>query len=137
MEAAENMVLKKYAIHFLRTMLMLGAVYALGSLAALLKPGPKGPVWKAIVLAAVAAVSIYFLWGAWKIIRTGIKTDEMGEAIWMRAGSYAHSASIALAAVYGVLEGVAGVPRVSMAVVSVVMIIIGVLSVAVVQRRYT
>lgn len=137
MEAAEKLVLKKYAIHFLRTMLMLGAVYALGSLAALLKPGPKGPVWKAIVLAAVAGVSIYFLWGAWKIIRTGIKTDEMGEAIWMRAGSYAHSASILLASLYGVLEGVAGLPRVSMAQVSVVMIVIGFVSVGLVQRRYT
>ena len=46
-------------------------------------------------------------------------------------------ASILLASLYGVLEGIAGVPRVSMAVVSVVMIVIGFLSVGVVQRRYT
>lgn len=137
MEPAEKLFLKKYGIHFLRTMLLLGAVFALGALATLLKPGPKGPVWKAIVLAAVAGVSIYFLWGTWRLIRTGIKTDEMGEAIWMRGGSYAHIASIALASLYGLLEGVAGLPRVSMAAVSMVMIVIGFVSVALVQRRYT
>ncbi|HST59829.1 MAG TPA: hypothetical protein VLK84_14090 [Longimicrobium sp.] len=134
MEPAEKLLLKKYGIHFLRTMLMLGAVFAL---ALLFKPEPKGPVWKGIVLTAIAAISIYFLWGTWRIIRTGIKTDEMGEAIWMRGGSYAHSASILLASLYGLLEGIGGLPRVSMTVVSIVMIVIGFLSVAVVQRRYT
>jgi succinate dehydrogenase hydrophobic anchor subunit len=133
MEAAEKLLLKKYGIHFLRTMLMLAAVVAL---AVLTKPEPKGPVWKAIFLTAVAAISIHFLWGTWRIIRTGIKTDEMGDAIWMRGGSYAHSASILLASLYGLLEGIGGLPRVSMTVVSVVMIVIGFLSVALVQRRY-
>lgn len=137
MEPAEKLMLKKYGIHFVRTMLMLGAVFALGSLGTLLQPGPKGPVWKAVVLTAIAAISIHFLWGSWRIIRAGIKPDEMGEAIWMRAGSYAHTASILLASLYGVLEGITGLPRVSMTVVSVVMIVIGFLSVALVQRRYT
>ncbi|HYW10668.1 MAG TPA: hypothetical protein VE871_01895 [Longimicrobium sp.] len=133
METAEELLLKEYGIHFVRTMLILGAVVAL---AVVTRPEPKGAVWKSIFLVAVAAISIYFLWGMWRIIRTGIKTDEMGEAIWMRGGSYAHSASILLASLYGLLEGVAGLPRVSMTVVSVVMIVIGFLGVAAVQRRY-
>jgi hypothetical protein len=133
MESAEKLMLKKYGIHFLRTILMLGAVFALGLL---FKPEPKGPVWKAIVLGAIAAICIHFLWGSWRIIRAGIKTDEMGQAIWMRAGSYAHMASILLASLYGVLEGITGMPRVSMTVVSVGMIVIGYVSVVVVQRRY-
>lgn len=134
MEPAEKLFLKKYAIHFLRTMLMLGAVFALG---VLLKPDESGPVWKGIVLAAIAAISIHFLWGIWSLARkTGLKTDEMGEAIFMRAGSYAHSASILLASVYGILEWTAGFPRVSMTAASVALIVIGFVSVALVQRRY-
>ena len=60
----------------------------------------------------------------------------MGKAIWMRAGSYAHMASILLASLYGGLEGITGMPRVSMTVVSAVMIVIGYVSVVVVQSRY-
>jgi uncharacterized membrane protein YhdT len=134
MEPAEKLLLKRYGIHFVRTMLMLGAVFALGLL---LKPEKSGPAWKGIVLAAVAGISIYFLWGTWRIIRTGMKTDEMGEAIWMRGLSYAHTASIVVAGLYGVLEGIAGLPRVSMSAVSVALIVIGFTSVGLVQRRYT
>lgn len=134
MEAAEKLLLKKYAIHFVRTMLMLGAVFALG---VLFVPRDTGGVSKAIILTAIAAISIYFLWGTWRIIRTGVKSDEMGEAIWMRGGSYAHSASILLASIYGILESVAGLPRVSLTVAAVAMIVLGFISVGLVQRRYT
>jgi len=134
MEPAEKLFLKKYALHFVRTMLMLGVVFAVG---VLLKPDTSGPVWKGAVLAVLAAISIHFLWGIWSLAKkTGLKTDEMGEAIWMRAGSYAHTASIALATVYGVLEWTVGLPRVSMTAASVALIVIGFVSVAVVQRRY-
>lgn len=134
MEAAEKLFLKKYAMHFVRTMLMLGVVFALG---VLLKPDEGGPLFKGIVFTALAAISIYFLWGIWSLAKkTGLKTDEMGEAIWMRAGSYAHTASIALATIYGVLEWTVGFPRVSMTAASVALIVIGFVSVAVVQRRY-
>lgn len=134
MEPAEKLFLKKYAMHFVRTMLMLGVVFALG---VLLRPADSGPVWKGIVFTALAAVSIHFLWGIWSLAKkTGLKTDEMGEAIWMRAGSYAHTASIALATLYGVLEWTVGLPRVSMTAASAALIVIGFVSVAVVQRRY-
>lgn len=134
MEPAEKLFLKKYAIHFLRTLLMLGAVLVLGIL---FKPENAGPVWKGAVLAVLTAISLYFLWGIWYLAKkTGLKTDEMGEAIWMRAASYAYSASIFIASVYGLLEWTAGLPRVSMTAVSMALIVIGFVSVAVVQRRY-
>lgn len=134
MEPAEKLFLKKYAIHFLRTMLMLGVVFVLGLL---LEPDTKGPLWKGTLLAVLAGISLYFLWGIWSLAKkTGIKSDEMGETILMRGIAYAHSASILLASVYGVLESVAGLPRVSMTTVSVLMIVIGFVSVALVQRRY-
>lgn len=135
MEPAEKLFLKKYAIHFLRTMLMLGLVFVL---ALLLEPDIKGPLWKGTLLAVLGAISLYFLWGMWSLAKkTGLKSDEMGETIWMRGIAYAHSASILLAAVYGLLEMVAGLPRVSMTTVSVLMMVIGLVSVGLVQRRYT
>ena len=135
MELAEKRMLRKYAVHFVRTMLMLGAVFALGLL---LEPEESGRLWKTIVLTAIAAVSIYFLWGTWRIVQPlASATDEMGTTIWTRGASYAHSASILLAAVYGLLETFAGLPRVSMTLASVVMIVIGFASVGLVQRRYT
>ena len=135
MEAAEKLFLKKYGMHFLRTMLMMGVVFAAG---VLLKPEDVGPVWKAAVLAVIGGIAFYFLWGTWRLMRTsGIKTDEMGQTIWMRAGSYAHTASIALASIYGMLEWTVGLPRVSMTAASVALIVIGFVSVGVVQRRYT
>lgn len=135
MEPAEKLLLKRYGMHFLRTMAMLGLVFALG---VLLKPEESGPLWKGGVLAVLVAISLYFLWGTWRIItRSGLRSDEMGEAIWMRGGSYAHITSMMLASVYGVLESVAGLPRVSMTVVAVALIVIGFGSVALVSRRYT
>lgn len=134
MEPAEKLFLKKYAMHFVRTMLMLGVVFAVG---VFLRPEESGPVWKGIIFTALAAITIHFLWGTWRMAKkTGLKTDEMGEAIWMRAGSYAHTASIALASIYGMLEWTVGFPRVSMTAASVALIVIGFVSVAVVQRRY-
>jgi hypothetical protein len=134
MEPAEKLFLKKYALHFLRTMLLLGLVFVL---ALVLEPDTKTPLWKGGVLAVLAGISVYFLWGIWSLAKkTGIKADEMGETIWMRGIAYAHSASILLASVYGLLESVAGLPRVSMTTVSVLMIVIGFVSVALVQRRY-
>jgi hypothetical protein len=133
MRPDEKLLLKKYAALFLRTMLMLACVLVLGLL---LKPEETGPAWKAAVFAVAGAICIYFLWGVWRLVRTYVKTDEMGEAIFARGGSYAHSACIALAAAYGMLETIAGLPRVSMTLFSVVMIVIGFVSVALVNRRY-
>jgi hypothetical protein len=114
---------------------MLGVVFVV---ALLLEPDIKGPLWKGTLLAVLGAISLYFLWGIWSLAKkTGLKSDEMGETIWMRGIAYAHSASILLASLYGVLEMVAGLPRVSMTTVSVLMIVIGIVSVALVQRRYT
>ena len=133
MEPNEKLLLKKYGFLFLRTMLMLAAVLVLGLL---LKPEESGPAWKATVFTAAGGICIYFLWGTWRLVRSYVKTDEMGEAIFARGGSYAHSACIALAAIYGMLETIAGLPRVSMTLFSVVMIVIGFVSVALVNRRY-
>lgn len=130
---AEKLFFKKYAILFVRTMLMLGALIGAQMVA---EPHVPRPVLRSILLPLVLVVTVYFLWGIWRLLRTHIKSDEMDERIWTRGMFYAHSASIVLASLYGVLELTAGLPRLSGSTVSMAMVVIGFVSVALVQRRY-
>ncbi|HEY0015178.1 MAG TPA: hypothetical protein VGC13_02625 [Longimicrobium sp.] len=129
----ENLFLKKYAILFAKAMLSLGALLGAQLIA---EPYVPRPVLRTILLPLVVVVTVYFLWGIWRLLRTHIKSDEMDERIWTRGMFYAHSASIVLAGLYGVLELTAGLPRLSGGTVSMALVVIGFVSVVLVQRRY-
>ena len=132
MDASTRTLAKKFVIHWVKTMLMLAVVFAvtLGT-----EEAGRAPWMRAVLLAAVIAISVYFLWGSIRII-AGVRSDELADRIWTRGGLYAHSASIILASVYGVLETTADLPRLRMSWVALGMIAIGLLSTALVQRRY-
>lgn len=133
MMPAQQKFFKEYAILFAKTMAMLGVVMGTMLIA---RPHVPRPVLRPILLPLVVVISVYFLGGIWRLLRTHVKSDEMDERIWTQGTFYAHSACIILAGVYGVLEVTAGVPRLSGTTVSMAMVVIGFVSVALVQRRY-
>ena len=130
---AEKLFFKKYALLFVKTMLMLGALVGAQMIA---RPYVPRSVLRPILLPLVVVVAAYFLWGVWHLLRTHIRSDEMDERIWTRGMFYAHSACIILSSLYGVLEMTAGLPRLSGSTISMAMVVIGFVSVALVQRRY-
>lgn len=132
MDDSTRTLAKTFVIHWMKTMLMLAVVFAVMFAT---EDAARAPWMRAVLLAAVIGISAYFLWGSFRII-AGVRSDELADRIWTRGGLYAHSASIILASVYGVLETTADLPRLSMTWVAMGMIAIGLLSTALVQRRY-